>query len=284
MHHINAPEVVLLDRSLKGVWHEIFDCRSFSLISLPSAPEYLFGAISNFYENSPRYPQLLTMSTYDKLSPTSMLLDINYCRCCWHPLMRPCPGFSSIPSFPWYQRLINRRTPAMKHWQNTSLRTPEQQPKSISKKFEKLPVSKFFSFIAVTIRIGPNRILSGPGENDSEKSWSRKSRVGPPPCARPFSCRKWRAVRICQPRQRMSFSWSPCPLPAHNQIKMAAAWRNYSAPDWKMTVSGSRPRPASVPFSQNHMQESQCRREMKHIEEIQGQILLYLSESEFVNF
>jgi hypothetical protein len=58
----------------------------------------------------------------------------------------------------------------MKHWQNTSLRTPEQQPKSISKKFEKLPVSKFFSFIAVTIRIGPNRILSGPGENDSEKS------------------------------------------------------------------------------------------------------------------
>ncbi len=102
--------MVLLDRSLKGVWHEIFDCRSFSLISFPSAPECLFGAISNFYENSPKISATINdvNDTCDKLSPTSMLLDINYCRCRWHPLIKPCPGFSSIPSFPWHSRLISR--------------------------------------------------------------------------------------------------------------------------------------------------------------------------------
>ncbi len=33
---------------LKGVWHEIFDFRFFSWISVPQAPKYSVGAILNF--------------------------------------------------------------------------------------------------------------------------------------------------------------------------------------------------------------------------------------------
>ncbi len=178
MHHINAPEVLLLDMSLKGIWHEIFDFGFFFMNQFPQGP---WVSLRGHFEFLRKFAEIFATidgvnDTCDKLSPASMLLDINYCRCCWHPVMRPCPGFSSIPSFPWYQRLINRRTPAMKHWQNTSLTfsknhymsmNTEQQPKSISKKFEKLPISKCFSFIAVTIRNGPNGILRGPRENDS---------------------------------------------------------------------------------------------------------------------
>ncbi len=108
------------------------------------------------------------------------------------------------------------------------------------------------------------------GKMINEKTWSRKSRVGPPPCARPFSCRNWRAVRICQPRQRMSFSWSPCPRPVHNQIKMAAAWRNYSALGCIMTVPGS--------WTPSCIKKSPATSRSKHIEEIHGPIPLYPSE------
>ncbi len=43
---------------LKGVWHEIFDFRFFSKISVPRASEYLIGIISNFFENSRRYSRM----------------------------------------------------------------------------------------------------------------------------------------------------------------------------------------------------------------------------------
>ncbi len=43
---------------LKGVWHEIFNFRFFSKISVPRASEYLIGIISNFFENSRRYSRM----------------------------------------------------------------------------------------------------------------------------------------------------------------------------------------------------------------------------------
>jgi len=36
--------------ALKGVWHEIFDFRFFSWISVPQAPKYSIGAILNFFK------------------------------------------------------------------------------------------------------------------------------------------------------------------------------------------------------------------------------------------
>ncbi len=35
---------------LKGAWHEIFDFRFFSWISVPKAPKYSIGAVLNFFE------------------------------------------------------------------------------------------------------------------------------------------------------------------------------------------------------------------------------------------
>ncbi len=43
---------------LKGVWHEIFAFRFFSLINVPRAPEYPIRTISNFFENSRRYSRM----------------------------------------------------------------------------------------------------------------------------------------------------------------------------------------------------------------------------------
>ncbi len=44
--------------STKRVWHEIFDLRFFSWISVPQAPKYSIGAVLNFFENSRRYSQI----------------------------------------------------------------------------------------------------------------------------------------------------------------------------------------------------------------------------------
>ncbi len=44
---------------LKGVWHEIFDFKFFSWISVPQAPKYSIGAFLNFFENSWRYSKLM---------------------------------------------------------------------------------------------------------------------------------------------------------------------------------------------------------------------------------
>ena len=43
---------------LKGVWHEIFDFRFFSWISVPQTSKYSIGAILNFFENSQRYSRI----------------------------------------------------------------------------------------------------------------------------------------------------------------------------------------------------------------------------------
>ena len=40
---------------LKGVWHEIFELRLFSWISVPQAHKHSIGAVLNFFENSRRY-------------------------------------------------------------------------------------------------------------------------------------------------------------------------------------------------------------------------------------
>ncbi len=40
---------------LKGVWHEIFDFRFFSWISVPQASKYSIGAILNFFEYLRKY-------------------------------------------------------------------------------------------------------------------------------------------------------------------------------------------------------------------------------------
>ncbi len=55
--------------SLKGVWHEIFDFKFFSWISVPPAPKYSIGAFLNFFENSWRYSRInVTVNdTGDKL-------------------------------------------------------------------------------------------------------------------------------------------------------------------------------------------------------------------------
>ncbi len=56
---------------LKGVWHEIFDFRFFSWLSVPWAHEYSLGAVSNFFENSRRYSRMNVITgvndTGDKL-------------------------------------------------------------------------------------------------------------------------------------------------------------------------------------------------------------------------
>ncbi len=56
----NIDNSVIFDCSLffKGVWHEIFDFRFFSWISVPQAPMYSFGAVLNFFENSRRYSRI----------------------------------------------------------------------------------------------------------------------------------------------------------------------------------------------------------------------------------
>ncbi len=43
---------------LKGVWHEIFELRFFSWISVPQAYKYSIGAVLNFFENSRRYSRI----------------------------------------------------------------------------------------------------------------------------------------------------------------------------------------------------------------------------------
>jgi hypothetical protein len=43
---------------LKGQCHEIFRFWFFSWFSFPHAPDYTIRAVSNFFENSPRYSQL----------------------------------------------------------------------------------------------------------------------------------------------------------------------------------------------------------------------------------
>ncbi len=43
---------------LKGQCHEIFRFCFFSWFSFPHAPDYTIRAVSNFFENSPRYSQL----------------------------------------------------------------------------------------------------------------------------------------------------------------------------------------------------------------------------------
>jgi hypothetical protein len=44
---------------LKGQCHEVFDFRSFTWIRFSQAPDYTIRAISNFFENSRRYSQLM---------------------------------------------------------------------------------------------------------------------------------------------------------------------------------------------------------------------------------
>ncbi len=56
---------------LKGVWHEILDLSFFSWISVPQAPEYSIGAVSNFVENLKWYSPMIVYhcvnNTSDKL-------------------------------------------------------------------------------------------------------------------------------------------------------------------------------------------------------------------------
>ncbi len=62
--------MVCLFSNLKGVWHEIFDSRVFSWISVPQAPENPIGASSSFYKN------LQLCDSGYKLSLVSLLLAI----------------------------------------------------------------------------------------------------------------------------------------------------------------------------------------------------------------
>ncbi len=67
---------------LKGVWHEIFDFRIFSWISVPQAPNYSIGAVLNFFKNSRRY---LRMNIYAGVNCSAMsttpakIFSINPC-------------------------------------------------------------------------------------------------------------------------------------------------------------------------------------------------------------
>ncbi len=51
-----------MQASLKGVWHEIFDFKFFSWISVPQAPKYSIEAFLNFFENSRRYSRIPVIS------------------------------------------------------------------------------------------------------------------------------------------------------------------------------------------------------------------------------
>ena len=68
---------------LKGVWHEIFDFRFFSWISVPQAPKYSIGATLNFFENSQRYSRIIfqwspvSLISVNNLSPVTTTPAIN---------------------------------------------------------------------------------------------------------------------------------------------------------------------------------------------------------------
>ncbi len=57
-HYIQYISPIMRHHWLKGVWHEIFDFRFFSWISVPQASKYSIGAILNFFENSRRYSRI----------------------------------------------------------------------------------------------------------------------------------------------------------------------------------------------------------------------------------
>ncbi len=56
--HLANSQLARHSYPLKGVWHEIFELRFFSWISVPQAHKYSIGAVLNFFENSRRYSQI----------------------------------------------------------------------------------------------------------------------------------------------------------------------------------------------------------------------------------
>ncbi len=77
--------------SLKGVWHEIFDLRFYSWISVPQAHKYSIGAVLNFFENSRKY---LRINVYHRCQ-RHWRKAVQWCQ--WHRRkIYPCHGFSVI--------------------------------------------------------------------------------------------------------------------------------------------------------------------------------------------
>ncbi len=66
---------------LKGVWHEIFELRFCSWISVPQAHTYSIGAVLNFFENSRRYSRINV-----------------YCRCKPCKPAKSCSAVSTTPA------------------------------------------------------------------------------------------------------------------------------------------------------------------------------------------
>ncbi len=97
---------------LKGVWHEIFDLRFFSWISVPQAHKYSIGAVLNFFENSRRYSRINVYHRCQRHRRLILATDFQ-----WSPVsLTPLNSFSPVTTTPVINLLPVTRTRTPWRW------------------------------------------------------------------------------------------------------------------------------------------------------------------------
>ncbi len=95
---------------LKGVWHEIFELRFFSWISVPQAQKYSTGAVLNFVENSRRYSRINVYRRCKRHRRKAVQRCQRPAKSCSGVSTTPAKNLSPVSIFDrWYRSEITKR-------------------------------------------------------------------------------------------------------------------------------------------------------------------------------